>query len=89
VKLNDSPTGKNAGRFRTTQWSAVLLSTNSQTTGLRVALADVRELCSYPICGFMPHWRHSREDEHHSTDLDAEFRAAYHALNATSGGVRQ
>ena len=89
MKLNDSPTGKNAGRFRNTQWCPVLLSANSQTAGLRVALADVRELCWYLIYGFNPPWRHSREDEHDSTDPDVEFRAAYHALNATNGGVME
>jgi hypothetical protein len=86
VKLNDSPTGKKAGRFRTKQCSPVLLSANSQTTGLRIGLADVRRLCWYPGYSVRPHWRHSREVEHDSADLDAEFRAADHAVNATSGG---
>jgi hypothetical protein len=86
VKLNDSPTGKKAGRFRTKQRSPFLLSASSQTTGLRIGLADVRRLCWYPGYSVRPHWLHSREVEHDSADLDAEFRAACHALNATSGG---
>ena len=50
--LDISP-GDHAGRFQTTQWSAVLLSAQSQQPGSRVALADLCKLYWHPIYTFI------------------------------------
>jgi hypothetical protein len=48
----DSP----AGRFRTTRWSVVLLSAQSQVSGSQEALAAICRIYGYPIYAFV--WRH-------------------------------
>ena len=45
--------GNYAGRFETTQWSAVLLSAQSQQPGSRAALADLCKLYWHPIYTFV------------------------------------
>jgi hypothetical protein len=51
VKPNNSSVGD--GRFQTTQWSAVLLSAQSEAPGSRAALADLCKLYWYPIYAFV------------------------------------
>jgi len=53
VKPDDSSVGDGAGRFRTTQWSAVLLSAQSQAPGSRAALSDLCKLYWYPLYAFV------------------------------------
>jgi hypothetical protein len=42
-----------AGRFRTTHWSAVLLSAQSQAPGAQAALAELCRLYWYPLYAFV------------------------------------
>jgi hypothetical protein len=42
-----------AGRFRTTRWSAVLLSAQSQIPGSRAALAELCRIYWFPIYSFV------------------------------------
>src|ERR1700738_3546743 len=51
-----------AGRFRTTHWSVVLLSAQSQTPGSRTALADLCRLYWYPLYAFVRRRGYSAED---------------------------
>ncbi len=53
MKPDDSSVGDGAGRFRTTQWSAVLLSAQSQAPGSRAALSDLCKLYWYPLYAFV------------------------------------
>src|SRR6266404_372833 len=45
----DQLANDDAGRFRTTHWSVVLLSAQSQVPGSRTALADLCRLYWYPL----------------------------------------
>jgi RNA polymerase sigma factor (sigma-70 family) len=60
VRPNDSSVGD--GRFRTTQWSAVLLSAKSQAPGARAALADLCKLYWYPLYAFIRRRGYNAED---------------------------
>jgi len=53
VKPDDSSVGDGADRFRTTQWSAVLLSAQSQAPDSRAALSDLCKLYWYPLYAFV------------------------------------
>src|SRR3981081_4110464 len=53
MKPNESRAGDDAGRFRTTHWSAVLLSARSQMPGSRTALAELCRLYWYPLYAFV------------------------------------
>lgn len=44
---------RDAGRFRTTHWSAVLLSAQSQVPGAQKALAELCQIYWYPLYGFV------------------------------------
>ena len=61
MNLKDS-SGVDAGRFRTTRWSAVLLSAQSQAPGSRAALADLCKLYWYPLYAFVRRRGYSAED---------------------------
>jgi RNA polymerase sigma factor (sigma-70 family) len=50
------------GRFRTTHWSVVLRSANSQVPGSRTALADLCQLYWYPLYAFVRRRGYSAED---------------------------
>lgn len=56
-----SPLG-DIGRFRTTRWSAVLLSAQSQTPGSQPALAELCRTYWYPIYAFIRRRGFSAED---------------------------
>jgi RNA polymerase sigma-70 factor (ECF subfamily) len=56
-----SPLG-DAGRFRTTRWSAVLLSAQSQAPGSQAALAELCRIYWYPIYAFVRRRGSSAED---------------------------
>lgn len=62
VKPDDSSVGNGAGRFQTTQWSAVLLSAQSQAPGSRAALSDLCKLYWYPLYAFVRRRGCSAED---------------------------
>ncbi len=49
MKPNECRANDDAGRFRTTHWSVVLLSAQSQVPGSRTALADLCRLYWYPL----------------------------------------
>jgi RNA polymerase sigma factor (sigma-70 family) len=49
---HDSPT-QEAGRFRTTRWSVVLLSAQSQTPGSKAALAELCRVYWFPLYAFV------------------------------------
>jgi RNA polymerase sigma factor (sigma-70 family) len=55
---HDSP----AGRFRTTRWSVVLLSAQSQASGSQEALAELCRIYWYPIYAFVRRHGSSPED---------------------------
>ncbi len=66
---HDSP-GGDAGRFRTTRWTAVLLSAQSQIPGSQEALAQLCRIYWYPIYAFV---RHQRYDPEAARDLTQGF----------------
>jgi RNA polymerase sigma factor (sigma-70 family) len=51
-----------AGQFRTTRWTAVLLSAQSQASGSREALAELCRIYWYPIYAFVRRHGSSAED---------------------------
>jgi DNA-directed RNA polymerase specialized sigma24 family protein len=53
VKPDHGPPSDGAGRFRTTRWSVVLLSAQSQAPGSQEALAELCGLYWYPLYGFI------------------------------------
>jgi DNA-directed RNA polymerase specialized sigma24 family protein len=50
------------GRFRTTHWSVVLLSAQTQAPGSRTALANLCRLYWYPLYAFVRRRGYSPED---------------------------
>jgi RNA polymerase sigma factor (sigma-70 family) len=62
LKPDHDSTGGGAGRFRTTRWTAVLLSAQSQAPGSQEALAQLCRIYWYPIYAFVRHRRYSPED---------------------------
>lgn len=56
MKADRSSLAGNRDRFRTTQWSLVLLSAQSQAPGSQAALAELCRLYWYPLYGFV-RWR--------------------------------
>ena len=54
--------GDDVVRFRTTRWSAVLLSAQSHAPGSRTALADLCKLYWYPLYAFVRRRGYSPED---------------------------
>ena len=59
---NDRLPDGDAGRFRTTDWSVVLLSAQTQLPGSRIALADLCRLYWYPLYAFVRRRGHNAED---------------------------
>ncbi len=59
-----------AGRFRTTHWSAVLLSAQSQAPGSQAALAELCRIYWYPIYAFV---RRRGYDAEEAQDLTQGF----------------
>jgi RNA polymerase sigma factor (sigma-70 family) len=53
LTLNHSSTVDETGRFRTTQWSLVLLSAQSQALGSKAALAELCRLYWFPLYAFV------------------------------------
>jgi DNA-directed RNA polymerase specialized sigma24 family protein len=51
-----------AGRFRTTRWSAVLLSAEGQAPGSQAALAELWRIYWYPIYAFVRRGGHNADD---------------------------
>jgi RNA polymerase sigma factor (sigma-70 family) len=70
MKPNESLPGGEAGRFRTTHWSVVLLSAQTQVPGSRTALADLCRLYWYPLYAFVRRRGYSAED---AQDLTQSF----------------
>jgi RNA polymerase sigma factor (sigma-70 family) len=62
MKPNESLTGGDAGRFRTTHWSAVLLSAQTQVPGSQTALADLCRLYWFPLYAFVRRRGYTAED---------------------------
>jgi RNA polymerase sigma factor (sigma-70 family) len=62
MRRNDSLAGGDAGQFRTTRWSVVLLSAKTQACGAQAALADLCELYWYPLYAFVRRRGYSAED---------------------------
>jgi RNA polymerase sigma factor (sigma-70 family) len=62
MKPHESRASDDAGRFRTTQWSVVLLSAQTQVPGSQTALADLCRLYWYPLYSFVRRRGYSAED---------------------------
>jgi RNA polymerase sigma factor (sigma-70 family) len=62
MKTNESLTSGDADRFRTTHWSVVLLSAQTQVPGSRTALADLCRLYWHPLYAFIRRRGYSAED---------------------------
>jgi RNA polymerase sigma factor (sigma-70 family) len=62
MNRTESLAGAQAGQFRTTNWSVVLLSAQSQLPGSKSALADLCRLYWYPLYAFVRRRGHSAED---------------------------
>jgi RNA polymerase sigma factor (sigma-70 family) len=70
MEPNESFAGGEADRFRTTHWSVVLLSAQTQVPGSRTALADLCRLYWYPLYAFVRRRGYSAED---AQDLTQSF----------------
>jgi len=53
LKLDHSSPAEDAARFRTTRWSVVLLSAQSQAPGSKAALAELCRLYWFPLYAFV------------------------------------
>jgi RNA polymerase sigma factor (sigma-70 family) len=62
LRFNESSAGIGAGQFRTTCWSAVLLSAQSQATGSDIAREELCRLYWYPLYTFVRRRGNSPED---------------------------
>ena len=62
MKPNESRADDDAARFRTTHWSVVLLSAQTQVPGSRTALADLCRLYWYPLYAFVRRRGYNAED---------------------------
>src|SRR5258708_22856304 len=62
MKPNESLPNDAAGRFRTTHWSVVLLSAQTQVPGSQAALADLCRIYWYPIYAFVRRRGYNAED---------------------------
>jgi RNA polymerase sigma factor (sigma-70 family) len=61
MEENDSLAGP-AGRFRTTRWSAVLLSAQSQAPGSQAALAKLCQIYWYPLYAFLRRHGYAKDE---------------------------
>jgi len=88
--LDNSP-GDYAGKFQTTQWSAVLLSAQSHEPGSRAALADLCKLYWHPIYTFVRRRGYNPDD---AQDLTQGFfltlfdRKSLHQVSPAKGKFR-
>lgn len=62
MRLNESSAGIGAGQFRTTCWSAVLLSAQSDAAGSDIAREELCRLYWYPLYAFVRRRGNSPED---------------------------
>ena len=62
VKPNEGLASGNCDQFRTTHWSVVLLSAQTQVPGSRTALAGLCQLYWYPLYAYIRRRGHSAED---------------------------
>ena len=62
MRFNESSAGVGAGQFRTTCWSAVLLSAQSEATGSDIAREELCRLYWYPLYAFVRRQGNSPED---------------------------
>jgi RNA polymerase sigma factor (sigma-70 family) len=62
MNRTESLAGAQAGQFRTTNWSVVLLSAQSQVPGSQSALADLCRLYWYPLYAFVRRRGYSAQD---------------------------
>jgi DNA-directed RNA polymerase specialized sigma24 family protein len=62
LRFNESSAGIGAGQFRTTCWSAVLLSAQSQAPGSDIAREELCRLYWYPLYAFVRRRGNSAED---------------------------
>jgi len=62
VKRDHSSSAGGIERFRTTQWSVVLLSAQSQAPGYKEALAELCKLYWYPLYAYIRRYRFSAHD---------------------------
>ena len=62
MKPNERLADDDAGRFRTTHWSVVLLSAQTQVPGSRTGLADLCRLYWYPLYAFVRRRGYNAED---------------------------
>jgi len=69
-----------AGRFRTTRWSAVLLSAQSQAPGPQAALAELCRIYWYPIYAFVQRCGSRFDTE------SAEYRYRLDELDSLTAG---
>ena len=85
------PQREGAEGFRTTRWSAVLLSAQSEAPGSKAALADLCRIYWYPIYSFV---RRRGYDAHLAQDLTQGFflhlldRKALRRVNPVKGRFR-
>jgi RNA polymerase sigma factor (sigma-70 family) len=62
MNRTESLTGAQAGQFRTTNWSVVLLSAQSQLPGSQSALADLCRVYWYPLYAFVRRRGYNAQD---------------------------
>jgi RNA polymerase sigma factor (sigma-70 family) len=62
VKLEYDSTVKGVGRFRTTRWTVVMISAQSQTREGRAAFAELYQLYWYPLYAYARRGGHSPEN---------------------------
>src|SRR5580700_10922331 len=62
MSLHQSSPAGGADRFRTTRWSVVLISAQSQAPGWKEAFAELSKLYWYPLYGFTRRRGYSPED---------------------------
>jgi hypothetical protein len=62
VKPDNNLPAAGIDRFRTTQWSVVLLSAQSQAPGAETALAQLCRLYWYPLYGFVRRRGYNQDD---------------------------
>jgi DNA-directed RNA polymerase specialized sigma24 family protein len=53
LKLDENSRSEGAAQFRTTRWSVVLLSAQSQAPGSKAALAELCKLYWFPLYAFV------------------------------------
>src|SRR6516162_1893539 len=62
MKPDHSSPAADAGRFRTTRWSVVLMSAQSQAPGSKAALAELCRLYWYPLYAYVRRRGHTPEE---------------------------